>query len=117
MSLLQDIQCISSIDKRLDDLGFAYNHIDKSFHNKLKLEDNRYHYILAGFSTIITYKYNTLDVRYPTGFREQFQVSDIIDLNLGISKAFDKMKEIAIELSNSNGKSYFDVIWERTKLQ
>lgn len=117
MSLLQDIQCISLIDKRLDDLGFAYNHIDKSLHNKLKLEDNRYHYILSGFSTIITYKYNILDVTYPTGHREQFGVDDIVDLDLAISKVFDKMKEIAIELSNSNGNSYFDVIWERTRLQ
>lgn len=117
MSLLQDIQNKDLVNQRLDELGFSYNHICQCITNTLKLKDKRYHYILSGFTTIVRYKDGVLLIRYPCGQREQFKVDDIVDLDFAISKIFKVMNNIAIELSNALGQSYFDVVWGCVKLQ
>jgi hypothetical protein len=117
MSLLQDIQNKDLVSQRLNELGFHYDHVSQCIANTLKLKDNRYHYILSGFTTTVHYKSGVLLIRYPCGQREQFGVDDIVDLDLAISKIFKEMNNIAIELSNALGKSYFDVVWGCVKLQ
>ncbi len=117
MSLLQNIQNKDLVDQRLNALGFNYNHICQCITNTLKLKDNRYHYILSGFTTLVRYKNGILLIHYPTGQREQFEVDDIMDLEFAISKIFKEMNNIAIELSNALGGSYFDVVWGCVKVQ
>lgn len=117
MSLLQDIQNEDLVSQRLNELGFSYNHIYQCVTNTLKLKDNRYHYILSGFTTMVHYKNGVLLIIYPTGHTEQFGVDDIVDLDLAINKVFKEMNNLAIELSNALGESYFDVVWGCVKLQ
>ena len=118
MSLLQDIQNKDLVDQRLNELGFYYNHVSKCLYNTLKLRDNRYHYILSGFTTTIYYKDNILIVCYPDcWFSDRFPVDDIADLDLAINKVFDRINELAIKLSKANGSNYYDVIWGCVKVQ
>ena len=117
MSLLQDIQNKDLVGQRLDELGFHYDHVSQCSTNTLKLKDNRYHYILSGFTTMIHYESGILWIYYPTGHTEQFAVDDIVDLDFAISKVFEEMYNFAIELSNSFGQSYFDVVWGCVKVQ
>lgn len=117
MSLLQDIQNKDLVNQRLNELGFHYDHVSQCIANTLKLKDNRYHYILSGFTTTVHYKSGILLIHYPTGHREQFGIDDIVDLDFAISKVFEEIYNFAIELSNSFGKSYFDIIWGCVKLQ
>ena len=117
MSLLQDIQNKDLVSQRLNELGFHYDHVSQCITNTLKLKDNRYHYILSGFTTIVRYKNDVLLIRYPTGQREQFKVDDIVDLDFAISKIFKEINNFAIKLSNNPGENYFDVVWGCVKVQ